>query len=381
MNRILFLLPGEAPPNKDPHRNQFYYLSRYFSGHVIKPIWWDKTPQAIARIKDAQSAMGNFQYHPIFRVKLPKPIQIFYHLFSFIYKGARIYYSKEKYGLIFTYGVYTTGIAGYILKILTRAKLIVMVPTALKKSYLYDLQVIPKILKFKGAIANILAPFILNRADCIYSIAPSLLDGFRINKNIPISIFLDFVATSSLQSSKESDKYILLLGLPWYLKGADILINAFNLISGKFPEYSLKIVGHCPDKKYFQKIAAGNDKIELCDAVPYDEAMRLMSRCALYVLASRLEGMGRVLLEAMALKKPIIASNVDGVSYYIKDGFNGLLFESENVKDLAKKITTLLRDPDYALKLAENGHKYVHQYCSEDNFVEHFKKMIDEIAR
>ncbi|MHA1284839.1 MAG: glycosyltransferase [Promethearchaeota archaeon] len=81
----------------------------------------------------------------------------------------------------------------------------------------------------------------------------------------------------------------------------------------------------------------------------------------------------------MASKKPIIASNVDGVPNIIKDGFNGLLFESENVDDLAKKLTFLLSNKTYRDKLANNGYNYVKNYLSEERYIENYKKMVDSI--
>ena len=80
-----------------------------------------------------------------------------------------------------------------------------------------------------------------------------------------------------------------------------------------------------------------------------------MAGCSLFVLPSRTEAMGRVLLEAMACKKPIIASNVGGIPEIIKDGYNGLLFESENVDDLAEKIRLVLSNKKYPTMLRNNG--------------------------
>jgi len=323
--------------------------------------------------------MGNFQYHVTFSSRLPKIIKILWDVLFYVFKGLYFHYFKERYDVIITYGPFKTGFAGYLLKKLTRAKLIIEVSGNPKKTFLLDSKTLGTIDKLKNKIGDLLVPSITNRADHIKLLYPTQLNGYKDIEKNHISIFHDFVPIRTLKPSNESDKYILFLGFPWYLKGVDILIKAFKLISNEFPEYRLKIVGFCPDKTYFQKLAKGNNKIELCDPVFYDEAIKLMSRCALFVLPSRTEAMGRVLLEAMASKKPIIASNVDGIPYYIKHGFNGLLFESENVGDLAEKIKIILNNPDYAKKLAENGYNYVHQYLSEERYIECFKKMIEKV--
>ena len=171
------------------------------------------------------------------------------------------------------------------------------------------------------------------------------------------------------------------MGFPWYLKGVDILIKAFNRIHADFPEYSLKIVGWIPEgKEYFEKLSEGNPKIELCNSVFYDKVIDLMVNCSLYVLASRTDSSPRVLREAMASKKPIIASNIDGVPDLIKDGYNGLLFEKENHEDLAQKIRLLLTDKNLANTLAENGFDYVQKYLSETCYINQYKEMIDNLC-
>ena len=90
--------------------------------------------------------------------------------------------------------------------------------------------------------------------------------------------------------------------------------------------------------------------------------------------------MGRVLLEAMAAKKPIIASNVDGIPTYIKHGYNGLLFESENVDDLAIKIKDVLNNSEYATTLAENAYAYVNLELSEEKYVEAYRDFVERVV-
>ena len=187
---------------------------------------------------------------------------------------------------------------------------------------------------------------------------------------VPIKFFLE--------SEKTEGKYILLMGYPWYLKGVDVLIKAFNIISDEFPDYSLKIVGWIPEgKEYFINLSKGNPKIELLDPVFYDKVVTYMTNCSLYVLASRTDSSPRVLREAMASKKPIIASNIDGVPDLIKDGYNGLLFKSEDHEDLADKIRRILNDKPFADSLAENGFIHVQKYLSEECYISHYKAMID----
>jgi len=374
MIRILYLLPGPAPPpRKNPQENMFYHLSEYFCGDLLATLWGDKkNPHIKKTIEEV-----NFQYHVTFSSNLPNFIKIFWDLFFYLYKGVYFHYFKKKYQVVITYGPFKTGLAGYLIKKLTGVKLIVEIPGNPRKSFLFYSKKNDPIGNLKTRLSDILALFIINRADHIKLLYPDQLSSYEKIRKSEVSIFHDFVPINFIRPSEQSDKYILFIGHPWLLKGVDILIKAFQLISNQFPDYKLKIVGHCPDMTYFQKLAEGNKKIELCKPVVHSEAMKLMSKCSLFILPSRTEGMGRVLLEALASKKPVVASNVDGIPHYIKHGYNGLLFESENVQDLAAKIKIILSQPVYAARLAENGYKYVHEYLSEGRYVECFRDMIE----
>ena len=193
-----------------------------------------------------------------------------------------------------------------------------------------------------------------------------------------MSVFSNYVAISKFLNVDITDKqYILFLGYPWFLKGVDVLIKAFNIITLEFPTYKLKIVGYCPEGfDYYAELANGNKKIEFHKPVFYDKVVKLMSGCTLFILPSRTEAMGRVLLEAMACRKPIIASNVGGIPQIIKDGYNGLLFKSENVDDLTKKIKLVLSNKNLANKLGNNGYAFVNEKLSEECYAKNYIEMI-----
>jgi glycosyltransferase involved in cell wall biosynthesis len=375
----LYLSPGPHPQERKPEKSKFYYLSRHLSGDLIEPIWGRRDQGSIRTIREVNAASGNFSYHVTFSSRLPGLVKAAWHLMFYICKGVYLHYFKKKFDVIITYGSFTTGIAGYAVKKLTGAKLIVEVPGNPKKSFFFDSERPSFVCRLKAKMSEFIGPWVIKRADHVRLLYYSQLNGYTEVESNRVSVFHDFVPVHALEASNESCKYVLFLGFPWYLKGVDVLIKAFNLIAGEFPEYRLKVVGFCPDKTPFFSLTAGNDRIELSDPVMHNDAMRLMAKCSIFVLPSRTEAMGRVLLEAMALKKAIVASNVDGIPQYIKHGYNGLVFESENEKDLADKIRVLLRDRSYADELAMNGYNYVRDKLSEEAYVAHFKSMVEKV--
>lgn len=93
-----------------------------------------------------------------------------------------------------------------------------------------------------------------------------------------------------------------------------------------------------------------------------DEIMPLFD---IFVLPSFNEGMGRVLVEAMAAGKPIVASNVGGIPDLVQDNINGLLVPPGDAKALAAGIRQLIDDPGKAKLMGQCGRERCHQFSLE----------------
>jgi glycosyltransferase involved in cell wall biosynthesis len=232
--------------------------------------------------------------------------------------------------------------------------------------------------RLKHYLVQKITPPVVRQASAIKLLYEGQLDGLAsVKDNSKVHIFHNIVELEKFHPAENPEKLILSIGHPWHLKGMDIIIKAFNKIYSEIPEYKLKIVGYCTDIREFEQLAGDNRNIELINqGVPYDKVAELIGSCSIFVLASRTEAMGRVLLEAMASKKPVVASAVDGIPRVIKDGWNGLLFKSEDSDALGSKILTLTTDPEYANTLASNAHSDVFSRLSTETYVEKYRAML-----
>lgn len=376
--KVLFLGGGPSFINSIPFKEKFKSLSRYFIGHVLTPV---------AGVREvSRTQIGNFLITGFPYVSYNALARNVYTFYMLITLGRRLF-RELSYDVVVSPNPLTSGMAGLVLARTTGTKLIIEVngnfESAFKYGRLGESQVRPTE-ALKDKLAKRLIRYILPRADTVKLVHSKQLDPLCIEKDtLKVSVFPNFVPIKCFIESPKSDrKYILLLGYPWYLKGVDTLIKAFKKISSEFPEYSLKIVGWCPKgREYFEDLASGHSKIELHDPVEYEQVIKLMSECSLYVLASRTDSSPRVLREAMASKKPIIASNIDGVPELIKDGYNGLLFEKENIDDLCNKIRLILSDQTLARRLAENGFQYVQERLSEEDYLRNYHLMVQDVLR
>jgi len=378
MNRVRVLFVGCGPmmPLTQPmEKLKFEYFSKYFSGDIITSIMHAKHM--------AIKSIGQFGYHP-FIASGNSVARNIKSIWNYISKAVKLHRRGGNYGIVIAPNPLLIGMIALFIGRIVKAKVIIEVNGNFESAFKYGEKgkIGPSRSEvLKEMFSRVAIPFVLKRADAVKLLADNQIAPFRLTKNsVRTKVFPDFVPIQQfLEHARGDKKYVLLLGYPWYLKGVDILIRAFNMISDDFPKYRLKIFGWCPEnRQFYEDLAKPNPKIDLCDPVYYQEVVPIMSNCSLYVLASRTEAMGRVLIEAMACRKPVIASNVGGVYSLVRHGYNGLLYENENVTELAEKMRYVLSHADVADRFAENGFQHVQEHFSEECYLANYRRMILE---
>ena len=112
---------------------------------------------------------------------------------------------------------------------------------------------------------------------------------------------------------------------------------------------------------------------EVADALPYIRAADLL------LLPSLGEVMPLSILEAMALKTPVLASKVGGIPEVIEAGISGSLFDLENSKDFVKKFLLLKNDSSLRKQLANNAYRRYHSSFSRMNHIKRWKTTLKTI--
>ena len=208
----------------------------------------------------------------------------------------------------------------------------------------------------KFAMVNV-ERHVLKQADGIKLLYDGQVDSFKpFPRNPFIARFQDFVDANRFVNLRE-EKVVLFAGYPFWIKGVDVLIEAFKLVASDYPEWKLKILGHYPDQEFLGQYIQGHPQIFHQPAVDPDQMPEHIGSCGIFVLASRTEAMGRVLLESMAAGKPRIGANVGGIPSVIEDGKDGLLFQKASSVDLAEKLKLLMGDSALRRKLGENARR------------------------
>lgn len=149
-------------------------------------------------------------------------------------------------------------------------------------------------------------------------------------------------------------------------KGVDVLLRAFKQVCETVDEVKLLIVGGGNLSEEYKALAnqlgvASN--VVFAGQIDESELANYYAACDFAVLPSRdsSEGFGLVLMEAMATGKAVIGSRVGGVVEVIRDGFNGILVEPDNVSDLARAIRSLFTDDAVRVLMGCNGLMFAEQ--------------------
>lgn len=379
---ILYVHSTLVPPPTDLRMDRFCLLSSVLEGDVLQPIWF-QTPAEVEAVFGPGSwpshTVGRFRYHWF----LSPPARGFRQRLAtfrfYIRKGLELH-RERRIDCIVAYSHMTTGLLGGLLKLLTGARLVIEIATSPDLVYITERprpRLRERILKLYSDVCLHLSMFMADRAHLLY---PTQLDSYRLLRDRPSSVFHEFVPVSVIDrvdGGEPSERYVLLVGAPWYLKGVDVLVKAFLALAPEVPGIRLKILGYYPDRSGLDALTKGSPQIEILKARPNVEALEIIKGAAVLVQPSRCEGLGRTLLEAMAAAVPVIGSDVGGIPMLVHDGENGFLIPVGDDRELGARLRQLLGDAELRRRMGESGYQRAHGELNEATYVRAFEAMVE----
>jgi len=199
---------------------------------------------------------------------------------------------------------------------------------------------------------------------------------------VPGPVEVERLATASVDGVREylglpkAAFVITAVGHAVPVKGWDILLHAFAKLAAETPEAHLLLVGSmsAPDEVAFaenlQATASDAGCAERVHMLGHrSDIPEILKASDIFVFPSRSDGQGLALVEAMASGLPCLAAATGGIPDVITDCENGLLFERENMMDLADKLALLIRDGQLRIRLAAGARETAKQYTM-DAYVE-----------
>jgi glycosyltransferase involved in cell wall biosynthesis len=165
-------------------------------------------------------------------------------------------------------------------------------------------------------------------------------------------------------------------------KGHPTLLEAWPLVLREVPDAYLLIVGEGSRRTELERLAAD---LRIAHRVVFtgrrDDVPAVTAALDVAVLPSYREAQGLTILEAMALSRPVVASNVGGIPEVIEDGVSGLLVPPHDAAALAAAIVRVLTDHPLADTLARAGHDMVHDRFCVELMVKAIEAIYDQGAR
>ena len=215
-------------------------------------------------------------------------------------------------------------------------------------------------------ISNLLSKYVCKRASQGIAISNAVKSYLIERGEVPNSYTIDVVyygfqkdiLTNSesliFMNDQESNYKIGTIGRLVPQKNYPILLSAFSNVLKSLPNTELYIVGEGylqKDLIDLSKSLGINDKVHWLGKTEYIK--EFLSKIDLFILPSKYEGFGLVLLEAMIAKKPIIAANNSAIPEVLGKTYKGL-FSTGDIEALAQQIKTTINDNSFSERLVQS---------------------------
>ena len=191
-----------------------------------------------------------------------------------------------------------------------------------------------------------------------YNIIPNGIDVEHFSPDVsPIEEFCD------------GKQNILFVGRLEYRKGLNYLLRAYQQIKQEMPDSRLIVVGPGTRlRKKYEKWVRRNDlkDVVFVGYASYNELPRYYKTADVFCApATSRESFGIVLLEAMAMGKPIVASNIAGYASVVTHGEEGLLVPPKDSRELARALVLLMKDEKLRQQMGAKGRAKAGEYSWE----------------
>lgn len=190
----------------------------------------------------------------------------------------------------------------------------------------------------------------------------------------PLSFYPEHAST--LQNKK-----VIAVGKQGYQKGYDRLLSAWKMVVEKYPDWHLEIYGTIAPE---MKLAAQSQELNIENRVhfypPEKDIQSKYLDASIYVMPSRFEGFGMVLIEAMACGLPCVSFDCpQGPADIISHLEDGFLIENGNIEQMANTIIHLIEDESLRIKMGSAAKQNVQRYLPKnimDQWDDLFKSLL-----
>jgi glycosyltransferase involved in cell wall biosynthesis len=235
--------------------------------------------------------------------------------------------------------------------------------------------------------------FVLRRADLLRAVSDFTAERMRAasgRSDQPLFVFptytdveLFLAPPAGTEGRAAADPVVLFAGGLIPVKGLVVLLDAFAELRRRGARASLRLAGEGPLRPGLVDRARAlgiEDRVHLLGALSQERLRDEMRAARVLVLPSLSEGLGRVVVEAMACGIPVVASRTGGLRELVRDGETGFLVEPGDAAALAGRLGWMLDHPDEAAEMGRRGRAWVERTFSTERYVEGYRRVLAAAA-
>lgn len=210
-------------------------------------------------------------------------------------------------------------------------------------------------------LADVVARRAVRGADAIRTVSGYTSELVRALGREPAAEFPAFMDAAPFLATVPAElperPQALFVGVLERYKNVDGLAAAWRVVARRLPDARLRVVGRGslvgPVEELLRELP---DRVAWSPALPAEAIAGELDRATVLVLPSRSEGMGRVVVEAFARARPVVAADVGGIRDLVEDEVNGLLVDPADTSAVAAALVRVLADRELAERLGRAGH-------------------------
>lgn len=246
--------------------------------------------------------------------------------------------------------------------------------------------------RIEKACRLILGGFALRQADA-YRVISDYCRSLLPTSQKPVFVFPTFTDLEAFAEPSEEciekmwrrygTGFFITAGMLIELKGIHHLIKAFADLLPRHPEARLLIAGKGRDEQKFRYLARSlgvEQKVEFVGHLEQADLAGLVKNSLAFILPSLTEGLGRVVIEAQLLGKPVIATRVGGIPEIVDDGVTGILIPPGDVKALSQAMEGFIKDPAVAERMGNAGSQRVREKFDYSGYFQAYHDMVRKVC-
>lgn len=235
------------------------------------------------------------------------------------------------------------------------------------KTWKYKHELVSKVISVSKAIDNMVAAVVKNKKrKVVYSGVNASLINLQSNyfkKESPETF--NFLSVAALADHKDIPN----------------LLSAFKIVSTKHDNTKLFIAGDGPNRPQVESLISELGLVDKVILLGYREDVKgIIASADAFVLASKTEGLGTSIIDAMFAKLAIAVTNAGGIPELIQDQHNGLVCETENAEALASNMEILYLNSEMANELAIQAQKDAEKF-SHLNMISEIEKVYTSLKQ